>query len=63
MTLYGMTFMDATTGWAVGGSGSIRHTTNGGTAWAAQTSGTTQTLHGIVSPAAAPGPAAAAETC
>ena len=30
-----------------GAGGTIRHTTNGGTTWTAQTSGTTQTLNGV----------------
>ena len=37
----------ATVGWAVGVSGSISQTTNGGTSWTPQTSGVTVDLHGI----------------
>ncbi len=37
----------ATIGWAVGVSGSISQTTNGGTSWTSQTSGVTVDLHGI----------------
>ena len=44
--LYGVAFV-AKSGWAVGGGGTIRHTTNGGTTWTAQTSGTTQALYGV----------------
>ena len=37
-------FVDAVTGWVVGASGTILHTANGGTTWAAQTSETDSTL-------------------
>ncbi|ASU36570.1 cadherin-like beta sandwich domain-containing protein [Mucilaginibacter xinganensis] len=40
-------FASSTQGWAVGGSGSIIATSDGGTTWATQTSGTTQTLTGV----------------
>ena len=46
-TLNGVAFVDADSGWAVGGGGTVRHTSNGGAKWTAQTSGTTQTLNGI----------------
>jgi hypothetical protein len=46
-TWYGVWFSDASNGWLVGGSGNVRHTTNGGTTWTAQTSGTTQNLRGV----------------
>ena len=46
-TWYGDWFSDASNGWLVGGTGNIRHTTNGGATWAAQTSGTTQNLRGV----------------
>ena len=38
-------FTDATTGWAIGYSGTILKTTDGGTTWIAQTSGTSLRLH------------------
>ena len=40
-------FTSATKGWAVGSSGKILTTSNGGTTWAEQTSGTTQTLFSV----------------
>ena len=46
-TLYGIAFPDAANGWIVGSGGVIRHTTNGGTTWTAQTSGTTQNLRDV----------------
>ncbi|MHB8669503.1 MAG: cell wall-binding repeat-containing protein [Acidimicrobiales bacterium] len=42
--LYGVSFADASHGWAVGGNGTILATTNGGATWAAQTSGTVAPL-------------------
>lgn len=42
--LLGASFSAANTGTAVGASGTIRRTTNGGTTWSGQTSGTTATL-------------------
>ena len=47
-TLYGIAFADAANGWIVGSGGVIRHTTDGGTTWSAQTSGTTQNLRDVV---------------
>ena len=44
---YGMQFVDASNGWAVGATGKILHTTNGGLNWTAQTSGTTQPLYSV----------------
>ena len=46
-TLYAVQFTDTLTGIAVGGTGTIRKTTNGGTNWFALSSGTTQTLRNI----------------
>ncbi len=37
--------LNGTTGWAVGNTGTIVKTTNGGTTWTTQTSGTGQTLY------------------
>lgn len=45
--LYGMDFVDASTGWAVGIGGAILKTADGGTTWTAQTSGTTAFLYGV----------------
>ena len=44
-----------TTGWAVGYGGTIIKTTNGGSSWAPQTSGTTQALYSleVISPSSA----------
>jgi hypothetical protein len=39
-----VSFVSPTTGWAVGYSGTILKTTNGGATWSLQTSGTTQDL-------------------
>ena len=36
--------------WAVGASGTIRATTNGGTSWSGQTSGSTASLTGVACP-------------
>ncbi len=43
-TFFGTSFADGSNGWAVGASGTIVHTANGGTTWASQTSGTSNTL-------------------
>jgi len=40
-------FADAIVGWAVGGSGTIVHTANGGATWAPQASGTTAYLYSV----------------
>jgi photosystem II stability/assembly factor-like uncharacterized protein len=45
--LWDVSFIDATTGWVVGGSGTILHTADGGANWAPQTSGTGSTLYGV----------------
>jgi photosystem II stability/assembly factor-like uncharacterized protein len=45
--LRGVRFINANTGWAVGDSGAIIKTTNGGTNWTSQSSGTTQHLKGV----------------
>jgi len=37
----------STTGWVVGDRGTIRHTVNGGSAWAKQESGTEHHLHSV----------------
>ena len=42
-----MHFVDINTGWAVGEEGTILHTTDGGTSWNSQTSGTTYFLHSV----------------
>ena len=47
VTLYSVRFVDANTGWAVGVNGTIIKTTNGGTNWVPQTSGTTDTLRSV----------------
>ena len=52
--LTGVTFSDATHGWAVGQGGTILATTDGG-AWRAQSSGTTATLYAVAFPDAAHG--------
>jgi photosystem II stability/assembly factor-like uncharacterized protein len=44
-SLYGVTFTDASHGWAVGGTGTILATSNGGATWTAQSSGTTDYHH------------------
>jgi len=41
-------FVDATHGWAVGGRGTILHTTDGGSTWKEQTSGTNFILEDVV---------------
>jgi photosystem II stability/assembly factor-like uncharacterized protein len=45
--LYGVSFTDANTGTAVGDSGTILRTTDGGTTWTSQASGTTLGLTGV----------------
>ena len=45
--LYGVSFVNPTHGWAVGASGTVLATTNGGNAWSAQTSGTSNKLRGV----------------
>src|SRR6218665_2845557 len=40
-------FANDDNGWGAGENGIIRHTVNGGTSWAAQTSGTTKELYNI----------------
>jgi photosystem II stability/assembly factor-like uncharacterized protein len=45
--LQGIYFVDASTGTAVGHSGLILHTTDGGATWVAQASGTTEFLSGV----------------
>jgi hypothetical protein len=40
-------FTDASNGWYVAAGGVVRHTTNGGTTWTAQTSGITGTIYGV----------------
>jgi hypothetical protein len=42
-----VSFTDANTGTAVGDAGTIVRTTNGGTTWVAQTSGTGSFLFGV----------------
>jgi photosystem II stability/assembly factor-like uncharacterized protein len=42
-----MYFADASTGWVVGKDGFVRKTTNGGTTWTAQTSGTSEDLAAV----------------
>ncbi len=43
-TLYGVYFVNANTGWVVGGSGTIAKSTDGGSTWALETSPTSQNL-------------------
>ncbi len=45
--LYDLFFIDANTGWAVGGSGRILKTVNGGTSWTTQTSGVADQLTAV----------------
>jgi photosystem II stability/assembly factor-like uncharacterized protein len=45
--LRGMHFTDANNGWAVGDSGTIVHTSDGGANWAVQISGTPENLFGV----------------
>jgi photosystem II stability/assembly factor-like uncharacterized protein len=46
-SIYGLDFVDASTGYIVGSSGVIRKTSDGGTTWSAQTSNTTQDLRSV----------------
>lgn len=46
-TLYGVHFVDAEEGWAVGDSGVIWHTVDGGSHWERQKSGTRASLRGV----------------
>jgi photosystem II stability/assembly factor-like uncharacterized protein len=46
-TLHSVKFYDTNIGWAVGESGTILHTTNGGLNWTIQKSGTLQTLNDL----------------
>ena len=45
--MFGVSFTDVNNGTAVGYNGTILRTTNGGTNWISQTSGTTTTLFGV----------------
>jgi photosystem II stability/assembly factor-like uncharacterized protein len=40
-------FVDANNGWAVGGTGTILHTSNGGTIWEGQASPTVENLYAV----------------
>jgi len=42
-----VSFVDPNNGWAVGGSGTILHTSDGGVTWTPQTSGTGDDLNGV----------------
>ena len=44
-SLYGVALVDSSTGWVVGGAGTILATSNGGTDWTPQTSGTLDDLY------------------
>ena len=46
-TLLSVKFISSTAGWAVGQDGTILRTTNGGTTWIPQTSGTTEWLNSV----------------
>ena len=46
-TFQNVDFLNSTTGWAVGDSGNIRKTTDGGATWTTQTSGTGESLYGV----------------
>ena len=46
-TLYGIFFINANKGWAVGNNGTIMNTVNGGTNWSVQTSNTSDNLLSI----------------
>jgi photosystem II stability/assembly factor-like uncharacterized protein len=46
-TLYSVTFVSPTQGWAVGDDGTIVATDDGGKTWVAQTSGVTKTLDSV----------------
>ena len=48
-TLNGIHMLDTITGWAVGNGGLILKTTDGGSTWPAQTSGTTTNLRSVIS--------------
>ena len=45
--LYGVCFVDQYTGWAVGGWGTVKSTSDGGATWKSQMTMTTQTLFGV----------------
>ncbi|HEY5610651.1 MAG TPA: IPT/TIG domain-containing protein, partial [Thermoanaerobaculia bacterium] len=45
--LFGLFFVDANVGYAVGGNGTILKTTNGGSSWSLQSSGTTNPLRAV----------------
>ena len=45
--LFALTFVDSTTGWAVGGAGTILRTVDGGTTWIRQATGTSKNLHAV----------------
>jgi len=45
--LYGTSFVDARTGWAVGAFGTIAHTTDAGASWRRQPSGTLEHLYAV----------------
>jgi photosystem II stability/assembly factor-like uncharacterized protein len=45
--LYGVYFLDAQTGWAVGSQGTLLHTTDGGATWKAQYSPTLDTIRAV----------------
>jgi photosystem II stability/assembly factor-like uncharacterized protein len=49
-SLNGVSFPDASHGWAVGNGGTILATSNGGTTWTPQVSGTTQNLYSVSFP-------------
>ena len=53
--LISVTFVNAATGWAVGGNGTILNTTNGGANWNAQISGTTFWFYSVNFPNTATG--------
>jgi len=45
--LLGVEFISSTVGWTIGNSGTIFRTTDGGTTWTSQSSGTTNHLHSV----------------
>ena len=45
--IYCLDFIDANTGYIVGGAGTIKKSNDGGSSWISETSGTTQDLHSI----------------
>jgi photosystem II stability/assembly factor-like uncharacterized protein len=47
-SLFGTYFINANTGIAVGNGGTILRTTNGGSSWISQTSGTTNGLYSVL---------------